>query len=242
MSAVASVPDARPLAGRVVLVVGAHGGLGRALALACARAGATQVLLGRSARKLERVADAVEQAGGEALLYPLDLEGATPDDYAELATRIAGRFGRLDGVVHCAADFPGLTPLEHVDPAVFARTVHVGLTARWWLSQACLPLLHKSDAGRLVFLVDPAPAAAPAYWGGYGIVQPALDALAATLEAETASSPLRVQVLRPGPLRTPLRARAYAADDDRLARDAATAAAACVALLAAEPTAMQAAP
>lgn len=235
MSALASVPDTRPLAGRVVLVVGSHGGLGRALALACARAGATQVLLGRSARKLERVADAVEQAGGEALLYPLDLEGASPDDYAELAARIGERFGRLDGLVHCAADFPGLTPLEHADPAGFARTLHVGLTARWWLSQACLPLLRASDAGRLVFLADPAPAAAPAYWGGYGIVQPAIEALAATLQAETATSPLRVHVLRPGPLRTPLRARAYAADGDRLARDPAAAADDCIALLAPGP-------
>lgn len=232
----AAAPEGeRPLAGRVVLLTGAYGGYGSALARACAAAGASPVLLGRSPRKLERLADALERQGCEPLLYPLDLEGAMPDDYAELAQRIGERFGRLDGLVHCAADFPGLTPLEHTDPAVFARTLHVGLTARWWLTQACLPLLRASDAGTVVLVVDPAPDAAPAYWGGYGLAQHGQEALLAMLDAETASSPLRVRVLRPGPMRTPLRARAYAADGDRLARDPALFAADCVDLLAAQP-------
>ncbi len=226
------MPDRR-LEGRTVLVTGAHGGLGRAVALACAQAGATPVLLGRKSRRLEQVADTIEKAGGQALLYPLDLEGAAPDDYAELAARLREHSGRLDGLVHCAADFAGLTPLEHTDPAVFARALHVDLTARWWLSQACLPLLRASDAGTLVFVIDPAPCAEPAYWGGYGIAQHGLEALVAMLEAETGSAPLRVRALRPGPMRTPLRARAYAAEGDRLARDPARFAAECVELLAA---------
>lgn len=226
----------RALEGRAILVTGAYGGLGRAVALACAQAGATAVLLGRKSRRLEQVADAIEKAGGDALLYPLDLEGAVPDDYAELVARLGERPGRLDGVVHCAAEFAGLTPLEHTDPAAFARALHVDLTARWWLSQACLPLLRASDAATLVFAIDPAPCAAPAYWGGYGIAQHGLEALVAMLDAETASTPLRVRALRPGPMRTPLRARAYAAEDDRLARDPAHFAAECIALLAAPGT------
>lgn len=232
MSAVAPAIEGAPLAGRAVLVTGAHGGYGRAVALACARAGATPVLLGRKARKLEQLADALEKEGAEPVLYPLDLEGATPDDYAELAARIGERFGRLDGLVHCAADFPGLTPLAHTDPAAFARALHVDLTARWWLTQACLPLLQASASGSVVFVIDPAPAAAPAYWGGYGVAQHGLEALAAMLAAETAATALQVRTLRPGPMRTPLRARAYAADGDRVARDPSAFAAACIEALA----------
>src|SRR5690606_30316290 len=145
----ATTTPGRALEGRAILVTGAHGGLGRAVALACAQAGATAVLLGRKSRRLEQVADAIEKAGGHALLHPLDLEGAVPDDYAELAVRLGERPGRLDGVVHCAAEFAGLTPLEHTDPGAFARALHVDLTARWWLSQACLPLLRASDAATL---------------------------------------------------------------------------------------------
>lgn len=237
MSAAVPGDDDRSLDGRVVLVTGAYGGYGRAVALACARAGATLVLLGRNARKLERVADAIEESGGEASLYPLDLEGAGPDDFTELAARIGERFARLDGLVHCAASFHGLTPLEHTDPAAFARSLHIDLTARWWLTQACLPLLRASGGGSLVFVIDPAPAAAPAYWGGYGIAQHGQEALLAMLEAESASAPLRVHALRPDPMRTPLRARAYAADGDRVARDPGLFAQACIALLASAPSA-----
>lgn len=223
----------RALAGRVVLVSGAHGGLGSAAAQACAGAGATVVLLGRRLPRLNRVYDALAKAGGEALLYPLDLEGAAPDDYAELAERLQGELGRLDGVLHCAAEFRGLTPLEHTDPAAFARALHVNLTAPWWLSQACLPLLKQAGDAALVFtLDDPARTDRP-YWGGYGVAQRGLEALVGMLHAELAATPVRVSALRPGPMRTPLRARAYAEDNDPAAREPADYAQACVTLLSA---------
>lgn len=227
--------DAAPpaLAGRVILVAGANGGLGQAASLACAQAGARLVLLGRRVPKLNRLLDAIEKAGAEASAYPLDLEGAAPDDYAQMAERIGAAYGQLDGVLHCAAEFRGLTPLLHTDPADFARAVHVNLTARWWLTQACLPLLEQRDDAAVVFAIDDISRVGGAYWGGYGIAQHGLIGLVHMLQAELAHSPVRVSGLQPGPMRTPLRARAYAADEDRQARDPATYAAHCVALLSA---------
>lgn len=219
------------LDGRVVLVTGAHGGLGAAASVACARAGATVVLLGRKVARLNRVYDAVAAAGPEPLLYPLDLEGASADDYAELASRVDAELGRLDGVLHCAAEFRGLTPLQHTDPAAFARAVHVNLTARWWLSQACLPLLMKAPDAALVFVVDALERAGGAYWGGYGVAQHGLVGLVGTLHAELANSTVRVAGLEPGPMRTALRARAFVDEHDRRARDAAEYAEGCVRLL-----------
>lgn len=225
------VRDARALQERVVLVSGAHGGLGAAAARACAEAGATVVLLGRKLPKLNRVYDACAQAGTEPLLYPLDLEGASPDDYAELAQRVHEQLGHLDGLLHCAADFRGLTPLEHTDPAAFARAVHVNLTARWWLTQACLPLLAQREDAAIVFALDDPARVGGAYWGGYGIAQHGLAAMVGMLQAELANSAIHVSGLQPGPMRTSLRARAYAADEDRQARDPAGYAARCVELL-----------
>ena len=221
----------RALDQRVILVSGAHGGLGSAAAVACARAGATVVLLGRKLPKLNRVYDAVAQAGAEPLLYPLDLEGASPDDYAELADRLRAELGHLDGVLHCAVEFKGLTPLEHTDPAAFARVMHVNLTAPWWLSQACLPLLRQAQDAALVFALDDLERVSQPYWGAYGIAQHGLAAMVGMLHAELASSSVRVSALQPGPMRTGLRSRAYADDNDLQAREAADYADACVTLL-----------
>jgi NAD(P)-dependent dehydrogenase (short-subunit alcohol dehydrogenase family) len=229
----AAPTPAGALAGRVVLIVGAHGGLGHAASLACADAGATIVLLGRKVPKLNRVYDAIVRQGGEALLYPLDLEGATPDDYADMAERIESGLGRLDGVLHVAAAFPGLTPLENTDPAAFAQAVHINLTARWWLTQACLPLLRKAQDSAVVFALDAPKRSSGAYWGGYGIAQAANASLMRMLHAELAASSVRVAGFAPKPMRTPLRSRAYVEESAAEALDPALYAPACVALLSA---------
>ena len=240
MSATAATAgDVRPgaLQDRVVLVSGAHGGLGRAASIACARAGATVVLLGRKVPKLNRVYDAIARSDEglpEPVNYPFDLEGAAPDDHAELARRITDGFGRLDGLLHCAADFRGLTSFERSDPAAIARAIHVNLTARAWLTQACLPLLRKAPDGAVVFVVDDPARVGGAYWGGYGLAQHAMAAMVGMLHAELASSPVRVSGLQPGPMRTSLRAQAFVEEDDREAVDPARYAGHCVTLLSPE--------
>ncbi|MCC4604213.1 SDR family NAD(P)-dependent oxidoreductase [Xanthomonas campestris] len=230
MSAAQSAASAG-LTGRVVLITGAAGGLGSAAARACAQAGATVVLLGRKLRPLERVYDTVAALGAEPLLYPLDLAGATPDDYAALAQRLQSELGGVSGVLHCAADFAGLTPAELAAPDAFARTIHVNLTARAWLTQACLPLLRQQDDAAVVFVVDDPARVGQAYWGGYGAAQHAQRGLLASLHHETAAGPVRLHGLQPGPMRTALRARAFTHQEDADAADPARYAAACVTLL-----------
>ncbi|MCC4620356.1 SDR family NAD(P)-dependent oxidoreductase [Xanthomonas cassavae CFBP 4642] len=230
MSAAQSAASA-DLTGRVVLITGAAGGLGSAAARACAQAGATVVLLGRKLRAVERVYDTVAALGAEPLLYPLDLAGATPDDYAALAQRLQSELGGVSGVLHCAADFAGLTPAELTAPDAFARTIHVNLTARAWLTQACLPLLRQQDDAAVVFVVDDPARVGQAYWGAYGAAQHAQRGLLASLHHETAAGPVRLHGLQPGPMRTALRARAFTHQEDVDAADPARYAAACVTLL-----------
>ena len=225
------VSQDQALDGRIVLVAGAAGGLGSAAAVACAKAGATLVLLGRKLAPLNRLYDAVKAVGPEPILYPLDLEGASPDDFDQLGQAIDGEFGRLDGLLHCAAEFRGLTPLSHTDPADFARAIHVDLTARWWLTQACLPLLAKSEAGAAVFVLDDPARSGGAFWGGYGIAQAGQAALVRMLQAELGEHGPRISGLEPGPMRTNLRAKAYQANADLKARPTADYAGACVELL-----------
>ena len=198
------------LAGRTVLVTGAHGGLGAEAAKACARAGATVVLLGRRVPKLNRVYDAVKALGPEPALYPLDLAGADPADYAELAAKVAGELGGVHGLLHCAAEFTGLAPLEATAPEGFVRNLHVNFTAPWLLTQACLPWLRKAGDSAVVFVTDDPARVGKAYWGAYGLAKQGLAAMVGQLSAETDTTPVRVSGLEPGPMRTDLRARAYA--------------------------------
>lgn len=214
MSNVVNVSNA--LQDKVILVTGAYGGLGEAVSVACAQAGATVILLGRKVPRLNRVYDRICASGDlpEPLNYPLDLEGATPDDYADLAQRIEANLGRLDGIVHCAAHFKGLTPLELTDPAELARTLHVNLTARLWLTQACFALLEASQHGVVVFAIDTETTAHQAYWGGYGLSQQATQSAVKMLQAERSKDTgVIITGATLGPMRTALRARAYVTED-----------------------------
>ncbi len=218
---------------RVVLITGASGGLGDAAARACAAAGATVVLLGRRVPKLNRLYDAIAASGPTPAIYPLDLEGATPTDYEQLATNIANECGRLDGVLHTAASFKGLSSLANTPPEDCIRGLHVNLSAPLLLTQACLPLLNAATDSAVVFNVNDTAATARAFWGSYGVAQQGLRGLIKVLADELSSGPVRIHGLQPGPMRTALRARAWSSEDASQWPQASAYAAACVWLLSA---------
>ena len=205
------------LAGQVVVITGASGGLGGAMAQVCSRAGAQVVASGRHLRRLDALYQKILAEGGQIQLYPLDLEGAQPADHQQLVERVIDEYGRLDLLVHCAADFPGLTPMMHADPAALARALHVNLTARLWLTQAALPALQAAS-GTVVFALDQAQRGEQAYWGGYGLAQSAQHALMAMLRAELHNSRVQIHALCPPPMPTALRARAWGHEVAQISR------------------------
>ena len=221
-------PAADSLAGRVVLVTGATGGLGGAVARAATRAGATVVISGRRKRQLEQLYDEMLAEGlAEPVIHPLDMEVATPREYAALADGLERDFGRLDGIVHAAASFTGLTPLSMHKPDDWLRALHVNVSAPFALTQACMPLLARADDSAVVFVLDSPQLLQRAHWGGYGVSKAALERLVAILHEETDDSTLRVHALLPAPMRTALRRQAYFGEDilQRPLPDAAAAAA-----------------
>lgn len=202
-----AAPDA--LAGRVVLVTGAYGSLGEYAAKACAQAGATVVLTGRKVPKLSKVYDAVKAVGPLPALYPMDLAGADPADYEQMADRIVADLGGLHGILHCAAEFAGLRTLETTPPEDFVRSMHVNLTAPWLLTQACLPALRAQADSAVVFVLDDTTRVNRAYWGPYGIAQAGLLGLMRMLDDETDTGPVRVSALLPRPMHSNIRSRAF---------------------------------
>ena len=202
------------LRNRVVLVTGATGGLGRATSLAAAAAGATVVLLGRKVRALEALYDEIERQGGrQPAVYPMDLAGATPRDYADLAASIERECGRLDGIVHAAAHFDGLQPFDQQKPEEWTRTQQVNVTAPFQLTQACMTLLREADDAAIVFVLDDPMRTGKAFWGGYGVAKHAVAGLASIVHEETERSRVRTHALLPGPMRTVLRRAAYYGED-----------------------------
>jgi NAD(P)-dependent dehydrogenase (short-subunit alcohol dehydrogenase family) len=160
----------------VVLVTGAYGGLGGAVARAASRAGATVVITGKRKRQLEQLYDAMLAEGlAEPVIHPLDMELATPREYAALAEGLERDFGRLDGIVHAAVSFGGLTPIGMHKPDAWLRAMHVNVNAPFALTQACLPLLTDASDSAVVFVLDDPALLQRAHWGAYGASKAALE-------------------------------------------------------------------
>ena len=199
------------LAGRVILVTGAGDGLGRAAALAYARHGASVILLGRTVVKLEKVYDEIEQQGGpQPAIMPMDMAKAGIDAYRQTAEAVETEFGRLDGLLHNAAYLGALTPFSLYSLEMWPQVMQVNLTAAVLLTRACLPLLEKSADASIVFTSDDVGRSGRAYWGAYSVSKFAIEGLMQLLAVELAdTTPIRVNSLNPGAVRTALRARAY---------------------------------
>ncbi len=203
------------LQGRTLLVTGAGSGLGRAVARGAADLGATVILVGRTTSKLEQVYDEIEAAGApQPAIFPLNLETAAPSTYAELAEIIAHEFGALHGLVHCAAQLRLLSRIDDYDLETWNQLMQVNLTGPFLLTQACLPLLKSSEQSRLIFTSDSLGRRAKAYWGAYAVSKFGIEGLMQVLAEELESSPVRVNSIDPGPLRTNLRKTAYPGEDE----------------------------
>ncbi len=207
------MPDngAGRLAGRVALVTGASRGIGRAVALALAREGAHIIAVARTTSQLEDLDDHIRAIGGSATLVPLDLkDGAAVD---RLGRAIHERWKKLDIFIGNAGLLGPMGPLSHIKPKVFEELLNINVTANWRLLRSLDILLRASDAGRVIFVSSGAAHKNKPYWGGYGMSKAALEHLALTYAAEVADSPLRVNIINPGPTRTAMRAEAYPGED-----------------------------
>jgi NAD(P)-dependent dehydrogenase (short-subunit alcohol dehydrogenase family) len=201
----------KPLADRIALVTGASRGIGYATALALARNGAHVVAVARTVGGLEELDDAIRGAGGTATLVPVDLKDS--EGIARLGAALNERYGRLDILIGNAGILGPLSPLGHVEPKAWDDVIAVNVTANWHMIRSMDPLLRQSAAGRVVFVTSGVGGNPRAYWGPYAISKAALDALARTYAAETATTNVKVNLFSPGPTRTRMRAIAMPGED-----------------------------
>jgi len=197
--------------GRIALVTGASRGIGRAAAIALAKAGAHVIAVARTAGGLEELDDEIKKEGGTATLVPLDLKDCAGID--RMAAAIHERWGRLDALFGNAGILGPLTPLTHLQPKAWDDIIAINLTANWRLIRALDPLLRQSDAGRVLMVSSAVARLIRPYWGGYAISKAALEMLTFTYAAECNGTNVRANALNPGPTRTRLRAEAMPGED-----------------------------
>jgi NAD(P)-dependent dehydrogenase (short-subunit alcohol dehydrogenase family) len=201
----------RPLNGRIALVTGASRGIGRAVALGLAKAGAHVIITARSLSQLENLDDEIQSAGGTATLLQLDLTKG--DRIDQLGPTLFQRWEKLDILVANAGILGPLSPLGHTTEDGFLTTIEINLIANWRLIRTLDPLIKRAEAGRAVFSTSGAASGKYAYWGPYAASKAGLEALAKSWAAELENTPVRVNLINPGATRTQMRAKAFPGED-----------------------------
>lgn len=210
-------PTSDALMGNVIAVTGAGAGIGRILANSFAAHGATVILMGRTVEKLEAVYDEIENDNPNApqpAIVPIDFETASDADYKTLHDSIETEYGKLDGLVHCAAELGARTSIGSYPMAIWEKLMKVNVTAPFALTKHLLPLLQRSEAASIIFTSSSVGLKGRAYWGAYAASKAALENLMQTLADELEeTSKIRVNSVNPGATRTAMRAQAFPAED-----------------------------
>lgn len=206
-------PTAADFSDRVILVTGANRGIGKAVATALVKLGATVILHGRRANALDALYRELKEIGPEPAVAQLDFESAQGEQYQQLTDEIESRYGRLDGLLHNAGMLGDMTTIEDYDIGLWQRVIHANLTAPFILTRCLFPLLKLSDDPSVLFTTSGVGNSGRAFWGAYSVSKFGTEGLAQILAAENESSGLRSNLINPGGTRTEMRRSAYPGED-----------------------------
>ena len=181
---------------QVVVVTGASRGIGRAIALVFAQAGASLALVSRTADALEAVAVEVRAVGAEALVLPTDV--AVEAEVDQAINRVVAEWGRVDVLVNNAGliDFG---PLHEIEPTAWDKVMGANLTGAYLCSRAVAPVMEKNQAGRIVNITS-VSAQTGGVSGGvhYTASKGGLTAMTKTLARDLAPHNITVNAISPG--------------------------------------------
>ncbi|MGL1959343.1 MAG: YciK family oxidoreductase [Colwellia sp.] len=202
------------LTNKTFLVTGAGAGIGREAALTYAKLGATVILLGKTVSKLESVYDEIMALGlAEPAIIPLDLKGATKQNYIDMSSTIVDQFGQLDGALLNASILGELTPFTQIHEQTLNEVMKVNVTAQCLMAQAIIPALLLAKKASLIFTTSGVGNQGRAYWGPYSMSKFATEGMMQVIADEYENSSLRTNAINPGATRTNMRASAFPAED-----------------------------
>lgn len=200
------------LQGKTILITGASQGIGASVAKHYAAQGATVILVARHQRKLEKVYDEIVASGApEPLAVCFDLLTAEENEFNQLAATLAeATQGKLDGIVHCAAYFAALSPLDFQVVNEWVKQYRINTVAPMGLTRALLPLLKASEDASVIFVGESHAETPRAYWGGFGASKAGVHYLCKVIADEWGRfEHLRANVLVPGSVNSPHREKTH---------------------------------
>ena len=182
------------MTGRIVLVTGADGGLGRHVTLAFLDAGATAVGL---APRIQ--ASAFAHPG----FVPLAAEIGSAESARTAAEQVVKRYGRIDVLAHLVGGFSGGKTISEIDEAGFDRMFELNVKIAFYMLRAVIPVMRKAGSGRIIAIgsraaQDPGPGV-----GAYSASKAALVSLIRTVAVENKDAGITANVLLPGTMDTP---------------------------------------
>ena len=194
---------------KVTLITGASRGLGRALALACAKEGANLVINSRSEDSLQPVVEEVQGTGAEVLSVAANV--ALETEVQKLVDGAVRRFGRIDVLINNAGLLGPRVALQEYPEDEWRRVIDANLTAPFLLSKAAIP--HMPEGASIINAVSGVSIEGRAEWGAYSVSKFGVEGLTQILAAELKDRGIRANAVDPGGMRTEMRAAAYPNED-----------------------------
>jgi 3-oxoacyl-[acyl-carrier protein] reductase len=190
------------LAGKVVLITGASGGLGREMAVDFAREDARVVVHYRSSvEAAEVVAESIENMGGEAITAQADLTDRSAVQH--MLNQIKGEYGGVDVLIHGAVAFEGMGPIEQMTPETWHKMIEVTLTGTYHLVNQIVPYMKQQRWGRIVNIASRTGMVGSAKMAHYSAAKAGLIGLTKALAKELGPSGILVNAIAPTTILTP---------------------------------------
>jgi len=199
------------LDGRVALVTGASRGIGKAIAMAYARAGAKVVICGRSQPDLRRAAQEIQLGGGEVKWRVADLTKTR--DVQSVVRFAASRYGALHIMVNNASILGPRVPLVEYPLSAWEEVMRSNLTAIFLLCREALKIMIPQGEGSIINVSSGVGRVGRARWGAYAVSKFGVEGLTQVLADECKEKKIRVNAVNPGGTRTAMRAQAYPQED-----------------------------
>ena len=184
------------VSGKVVVVTGGSRGLGKAMSLGLAGAGAKVVVASRKLDNCQQLAGEIKAAGGEALAVAAHAGDTGQLD--QLIEQSYQHFGRVDVLINNAGTNPVTAPLSDLSPELFDKVIGVNLKGPWYLASRLAPRMAEHGGGSIINIISVSGLRPAAYQGFYSTSKAGLEAMTRVMAQEWAGQNIRVNAIAPG--------------------------------------------